>query len=77
MRRLEAAELNDPGAWRKLLGRKLSMRLRNHGDPAHPFTEAIGVVQSVRDEDAAVVVVDRRGQAHEFALRDVLAAKVF
>jgi hypothetical protein len=80
VRRLEAFELNDPVVWKSFLGRKVSMRLRHHGDPEHPFTEAIGVVQSVRtdaDGAARLVIVDRRGAEHVHALADVLAAKIF
>jgi len=56
------------------------MRLRLTGDPQHPFTEAIGVVQAVRtsgDGAPVLVLVDRRGSEREVPLADVLAAKVF
>jgi hypothetical protein len=56
------------------------MRLRLRGDPQHPFTEAIGVVQAVRSDALGaevVVVVDRRGDQREVRLGDVLAAKIF
>ena len=80
MRRLEPHELGDAAVWRTQLGRKASMRLRLTGDPQHPFTEAIGVVQAVRtsgDGAPVLVLVDRRGSEREVPLADVLAAKVF
>ena len=68
----------EPG-WRELLGRKVSLRYRLHDDPDHPFSEAIGVVMSVRDEapDEVITIVDRRGQKIELPAADVLARKVF
>ena len=65
--------------WRARLGRKVSLRFRLHGDPEHPFSEAIGVVQSVREVDGRdhIEVVDRRGGVVSIAVEDVLAAKLF
>lgn len=67
--------------WRAHLGRKASVRLRNPGDPAHPFTEAIGVVKAVVTDEASgeaiVTVVTRRGQERAAPVADVLAAKLF
>src|SRR5918996_6656193 len=40
-----------PQEWRKLLGRKVSLRARNPGSDGPPFTEAIGMVQSVAADD--------------------------
>jgi hypothetical protein len=80
VRRLGPDELGDADVWRSCLGRKTSMRLRLTGDPEHPFTEAVGVVQAVRTDDegpARLVVVNRRGEEREVPLSDVLAAKVF
>ena len=80
VRRLGNAELNDPDVWREALGRKASMRLRNRDDPHHPFTEAVGVIQSVTEDDAgktSVTVVSRRGEMRSAAIDDVLAAKIF
>ena len=56
------------------------MRLRNHGDPGHPFTEAVGVIQSVAPTEGGTVmltVVGRRGEVRTAAVADVLAAKIF
>jgi hypothetical protein len=56
------------------------MRLRNRNDPRHPFTEAVGVIQSVAQDDAGrttVTVVSRRGEIRSAAIEDVLAAKIF
>ena len=61
--------------WLQLLGRKVSVRFRLHDDPAHPFSEAIGVVMSV--EDGVVTLVNKRGESRSFAIEDVLASKVF
>jgi hypothetical protein len=80
MRRLEPSELHDADVWRGQIGRKASMRLRNPGDPAHPFTEAVGVVQSVEPDDRGAVrlkLVTRRGEARVAAVADILAAKIF
>ena len=80
MRRLGPDEFGDPEVWRKNLGRKTSMRLRLTDDPAHPFTEAIGVVQAVRTDESgaeAIVIVNRRGEQREVRPADVLAAKIF
>jgi hypothetical protein len=77
-RRLEPDELSSPSAWRALLGTKVSLRYRLHRDEAHPFSEAIGMVQSVApNEDGTFVltVVNRRGEASSMALDDILAAK--
>ena len=61
--------------WEELLGRKVSVRYRLHDDPAHPFSEAIGVVMSV--EDDIVSIVNKRGETRSFPIADVLASKVF
>jgi hypothetical protein len=74
-RGLTQAELWDPAAWRGLLGTRVSLRYRLRGDPDHPFSEAIGMVQAVTD--GAVTVVTRRGEEVRVGLRDVLAAKTF
>ena len=63
--------------WRARLGRKVSLRFKLHGDPAHPFSEAIGMVASTEGEgsEARVSVVNRRGETATFAVSDVIAAK--
>ena len=64
--------------WKKALGRKVSLRYRLHDDPEHPFSEAIGFVQSVTDEPATTVsIVNKRGETTEIALSDIEAAKIF
>ena len=78
MRRLTGDELSSPDAWAELLGARVTLRYRVHGDPAHPFSEAAGVVRSVARDDAGgarVEVVTRRGEVRTVALRDVVAAK--
>jgi hypothetical protein len=80
VRRLGPDEFGDPGVWRGNLGRKTSMRLRLSGDPQHPFTEAVGVVQAVRTHESGadvLVLVSRRGEEREVPLADILAAKIF
>ncbi|MGH2729107.1 MAG: hypothetical protein ACRDJI_00700 [Actinomycetota bacterium] len=61
--------------WRALLGRKVSVRYHLHGEPAHPFSEAIGMVQSVAD--GTVEIITRRGDVRSVPVDDVIAAKVF
>jgi hypothetical protein len=61
--------------WRALLGRKVSLRYRLHGDAAYPFSEAVGVVQAVDDD--VVKVLSRRAELVSVVIEDVLAAKVF
>jgi hypothetical protein len=76
--RLKPNELRSASAWKALLGTKVSLRYRLHGDESHPFSEAIGMVQSVdRDDDgnSILTVVNRRGEASSMALDDILAAK--
>jgi hypothetical protein len=80
MKRLDDNERSDPDVWRAHLGRKASMRLRNPGDPLNPFTEAIGVIQSVDHHPRtgwSLTVVSKRGETRTVAIEDVLAAKVF
>ena len=80
MTRLEPPELNDPAVWRANLGRKATMRLRNPGDPIHPFTEAVGVIRSVATDasgEAVITIVTRRGEERSAPVEDVLAAKLF
>ena len=69
-----------PADWTPYLGRKVSIRFRLAGDPAHPFSEAIGVVSNVTDRpDGArsISIVTRSGDTVEVAVADILAAKVF
>jgi ribosome maturation factor RimP len=68
-----------PQEWRKLLGRKVSLRARNPGSDGAAFTEAIGMVQSVAADDQgfeSVIVVNRRGEARSIRIDDVLVAKI-
>ena len=77
-RRLQPDELRSVSAWKALLGTKVSLRFRLHGDESHPFSEAIGMVQSVAVDDdgnSLLTVVNRRGEASSMALDDILAAK--
>lgn len=66
-------------SWPSLLGRKVSLRYKLHDDPGHPFSEAIGVVMSVRGSGATEVVslIDRKGRTIEIAASDIVARKLF
>lgn len=68
--------LDAPG-WKSLLGRKVSVRYGRPGDEQHPFSEAIGVVQTVREEPPTVTIVNRRGVPATVPIADVTAGKVF
>ncbi|HET7483638.1 MAG TPA: hypothetical protein VFK89_12350 [Actinomycetota bacterium] len=59
-----------------MLGSKVSLRFVLHGDPEHPFSEAVGVVMSVDKENERISLMTKRGHV-EVALRDMLAVKVF
>ena len=65
--------------WKTLLGRKVSIRYRLHGDPEHPFSEAIGVVMSVAGSDRGeqITIVTRRGAEIVLGAEDVIAKKTF
>jgi hypothetical protein len=79
VKRVEPPELNDPGFWRGRLGEKVTMRLRNPRDAAHPFTEAVGVLRSLSADESgepAVTVLTRRGEARGGRVSDILAAKL-
>jgi hypothetical protein len=77
-RRRNAAS-NKLDDWRSHLGRKVSIRFRLHDDPAHPFSEAIGVVRAVRGEQAAeqIEILTRRGEVATVAVADIVASKLF
>ncbi len=64
-----------PEDWTGFLGRKISIRLRLHGDPEHPFSEAIGVVSQVSATD--LTILNKKGESVTVALDDVIAGKVF
>lgn len=68
-----------PQDWHELLGRKVSVRFRLHGDASYRFSEAVGVVQAVApagDGTQVVSILKRRGEIVEVAARDVLACKL-
>ncbi|HEX2050943.1 MAG TPA: hypothetical protein VHJ34_09985 [Actinomycetota bacterium] len=78
MRRLTAAELTSPDAWAQLLGARVTLRYRLHGDAGHPFSEAAGVVRAVAHGEEGpdcVEIVTRRGDVRRVPLGDVVAAK--
>ena len=79
MRRRRSAAASSRPEWPQLLGRKISIRYRLHGDPEHPFSEAIGVVSSVEQNErgSSITIVTRRGASIEVATDDVLALKEF
>jgi hypothetical protein len=66
--------------WQAHLGRKVSIRFHVRDDPAYPFSEAIGVVQSVAenaDGDVILTLIDRRGITRSVPIDDIIAAKLF
>jgi ribosome maturation factor RimP len=64
-----------PQDWKPYLGRKISIRFRLHDDPEHPFSEAVGVVASVGDDE--LMLTKRTGESVVVSTSDILAAKVF
>ena len=76
--RSAAARSNSEEDWRRALGRKVSLRYRLHDDPAHAFSEAIGVVMRVAgsSDDETVGIVKRTGQVVDIPARDIVAAKI-
>ena len=62
--------------WIALLGAKVSIRYVLHGDPDHPFSEAVGVVMAVDQDNQRVVLMTKRGEV-AVDTRDLLATKVF
>ena len=69
----------DQQLWSSLLGRKVSIRFRLHGESRHPFSEAVGVVMAVEpvDGDERIKILTRRGDQVVVAASDVLARKTF
>ncbi|HVF54068.1 MAG TPA: hypothetical protein VNC78_10780 [Actinomycetota bacterium] len=64
--------------WRGHLGRKVSLRYKLRDDPKYPFTELVGVVQSVgHEDDGRVTIIDRNGRSHQVKVDDVVGAKLF
>jgi hypothetical protein len=81
-RRSQAVAFERPTSeadWKKALGRKVSLRYRLRDDPEHPFSEAIGYVQSVVTESdkSVVAIVNKRGETTSIAIDDIEAAKLF
>ena len=68
-----------PERWRALLGRKISIRYALAGDPDHPFSEAIGVVSGISDEDGVpvITIMKRDGRTETVRTADILAGKVW
>ena len=65
--------------WKDLLGKKVSIRFRLHGDPQHSFSEAIGVVMAIDPSERAdrITILTRRGEEVVVDASDVLARKTF
>ena len=63
-----------PEDWARYLGRKISIRLRLHGDPEHDFSEAIGVISRVSGTDLSIL--NKKGETVTVAFTDVIAGKV-
>lgn len=71
--------ISSAAEWRRTLGRKVSLRYRLRDDPEHPFSEAIGVVQSVNGEgeDLRISIVNRKAEVTVVSLADIEAAKLW
>ncbi|MGI8773946.1 MAG: hypothetical protein ACR2KQ_02845 [Actinomycetota bacterium] len=70
----------DQQDWRRLLGRKVSIRYRLHDDGAGDvFSEAIGVVMGVSEASAGSIIkiVTKRGEVREVPVGDVVAGKAW
>ncbi len=61
--------------WNGRLGRKVSLRYRLHDDPAHPFSEAIGVVMAVDDDN--IRIMTKRGETVSIPISDIEASNLF
>ena len=75
----ERIEARTPEDWRKLLGRRVSLRISLE-DPEHPFSEVLGTVMSVKHDASGgqyLVVVTKRGEHREVPVGSVLAGKVW
>ncbi|HYI43965.1 MAG TPA: hypothetical protein VE174_00690 [Actinomycetota bacterium] len=51
-----------------------------HTDPAHPFSEAVGMIQSVTSDAEgidSVTIVNRRGEVSSVPVNDIVAGKFF
>ena len=68
-----------PERWPALLGRKISIRYALAGDPGHPFSEAIGVISGVSDQDGvrAITIMKRDGQTVTVGAAQILSGKVY
>ncbi|MBW3594319.1 MAG: hypothetical protein KY391_01980 [Actinobacteria bacterium] len=69
----------DLSGWRALLGRKVSVRYRLHGDPRHQFSEAIGVVMGIETSERGelIKILTRRGEQVVVNADDIVARKTF
>ena len=68
--------MGDAVDWIALLGAKVSIRFVLHGDPDHPFSEAVGVVMAVDRDKQRIVLMTKKGEV-SVEMRDLLATKVF
>ena len=69
-----------PGDFRPYLGRKISIRFRLDDDSGYPFSEAVGVVQSVTGSEEGkdlLSIRKRRGEVVSVPVASILAVKVF
>jgi ribosome maturation factor RimP len=72
--------LDSASDFKQHLGRRVSLRYRLHDDPAHPFSEAIGVVMAVEEDEAghpSVVILTKKSKRRVVPIDDVLAGKLF
>ena len=64
--------------WRRCLGRRVTLRYRLRDESEHPFSEALGTLQSVTPGEGGVQIslVNRRGELLTLDLEDVENAKL-
>lgn len=64
--------------WKPHLGRKVSIRYRLDAG-THPFSEAIGVVAEVSDDDGSqtITILTRRGDRKQIRSDAIVAAKLY
>lgn len=58
------------------LGQKVSILFRIDGDPQHPFSEVVGIVQRISEENRVYHVVKRDGTLVEVPAADVVKLKI-
>ena len=66
--------------WSGYIGHKVSIRWAVRNDPDYPFSEGVGVVQSVAPDELGtqtLTILNRRNETILVPVGDILAAKAF